>query len=158
MKMIKNPKMNAAVILIITVFYSWVFILISGHIEFERMLRHAAPLNLDFWNAWSIFLIQGNMKYIGYVYIVWAVVIVFFSFIRKRDYDEYQTGIFLSLLQNQMLQTVIWMGCLNRKKWRLIHITMLINFHRQAVSSGTACSCILWKNLYIGTFPPSVVS
>ncbi len=33
------------------------------------------------------------MKYIGYVYIVLAAVIVIFSFIRKRDYDEYQTGI-----------------------------------------------------------------
>ncbi len=33
------------------------------------------------------------MKYIGYVYIVLAVVIVIFSFIRKRNYDEYQTGI-----------------------------------------------------------------
>ncbi len=28
-------------------------------------------------------------------------------------------GIFLSLWQNQMVQTVIWMGCLNRKKWKL---------------------------------------
>ncbi len=93
MKMIRNPKMSAAVILIITAFYSQVFIFISGHIEFERMLSHAITLNSDFWNAWSNFLIQGNMKYIGYVYIVLAVVIVIFSFIRKRDYDEYQTGI-----------------------------------------------------------------
>ncbi len=93
MKMIRNPKMNAAVILIITAVYSQVFILISGHIEFKRMLSHAITLNSDFWNAWSNFLIQGNMKYIGYVYIVLAVVIVIFSFIRKRDYDEYQTGI-----------------------------------------------------------------
>ncbi len=53
--------MNAAVIIIITAFYSQVFILISGHIEFERMLSHTITSNSDFWNAWSNFLIQGNI-------------------------------------------------------------------------------------------------
>ncbi len=55
MKMIRNPKINAAIILIITAFYSLVFILISGHIEFERMLSHAVPLNSAFWNTCDYF-------------------------------------------------------------------------------------------------------
>ena len=33
------------------------------------------------------------MKYIGYAYIALALSIVIISIIRKRDYDEYQTGI-----------------------------------------------------------------
>ena len=60
----------------------------------------------------------------------------------------------LSLLQNQMAQIVIWMGCLNRKKWKLIHITMRINFQWQAVLSGTACFCISWKKSVHRDIPP----
>ena len=61
--------------------------------EFERLLKHADTLNSTFWNVWSEFLKQGNMKYIGYTYIVIALVIVILSLVRKRDYDEYQIGI-----------------------------------------------------------------
>ena len=82
MKIMRNPKVNAAIILIITAFYSLVFILTSGHIEFERMLNHANTLNNAFWNAWSAFLMQGNLKYIGYAYLVLAVAIVILSLIR----------------------------------------------------------------------------
>ena len=33
------------------------------------------------------------MRYIGYAYIILALAIVIVSFIKKRDYDEYQTSI-----------------------------------------------------------------
>ena len=36
---------------------------------------------------------QGNLKYIGFFYIALALAIVVLSFIRKREYDEYQTSI-----------------------------------------------------------------
>lgn len=36
---------------------------------------------------------QGNLKYIGFSYIALALAIVVLSFIRKREYDEYQTSI-----------------------------------------------------------------
>ncbi len=93
MRITRDPKINAAIILLITAAYSLVFILTSGHIEFERMLDRSSTSNSAVWNTWSNFLIQGNMKYIGYVYIVLAAVIVILSLIRKRDYDEYQAGI-----------------------------------------------------------------
>ena len=93
MRTLRKPLVNAAIISVISIFYALVFIVISGHIEFERMLNHAATLNSTFWNGWSDFLKQGNMKYIGYVYITLALVIVIISFIHKKDYDEYQTGI-----------------------------------------------------------------
>lgn len=93
MKLMKNPYINAAVIAIISIFYTAIFIITSGHIEFQSILNHSQTLNSTFWNSWSAFLQQGNLKYIGYVYIVVAVCILVLSFIRKKSYDEYQVGI-----------------------------------------------------------------
>lgn len=93
MKIFRKPLINALIVSIISIFYASVFILTSGHLEFDRILSHANTLNSTFWNEWSTFLKQGNLKYIGYTYIVLALVIVVISFIRKRDYDEYQTCI-----------------------------------------------------------------
>lgn len=93
MKILRKPQTNAIIISVISIFYALVFILTSGHLEFDRILNHADTLNNTFWNEWSVFLKQGNMKYIGYAYIVLALAIVIILLIRKRDYDEYQTGI-----------------------------------------------------------------
>ena len=93
MKILRKPQINAVIVLVISMFYALVFILISGHIEFERIINHANTLNSTFWNGWSVFLKQGNMRYIGYAYIILALAIVIVSFIKKRDYDEYQTSI-----------------------------------------------------------------
>lgn len=93
MRTLRKLLTNAAIISGVSIFYVLVFIIISEHIEFERMLSHANTLNSTFWNGWSAFLKQGNMKYIGYVYFAISLVIFIISFIRKKDYDEYQTGI-----------------------------------------------------------------
>lgn len=93
MKLLRKPIVNAAIILLVTAFYSLVFILTSGHMEFESILNHSNTLNNAFWNNWSVFLAQGNLKYIGYAYIVFALFIVILTTIKKRDYDEYQVGI-----------------------------------------------------------------
>lgn len=93
MKILRKPQTNAIIISVVSIFYALVFILISGHLEFERILDHAETLNSPFWNGWSAFLKQGNLKYIGYAYIVLMLAIVIISIVRKRDYDEYQTGI-----------------------------------------------------------------
>ena len=93
MKILRKPQTNAVIISVVSIFYALVFIIISGHLEFERILNHAETLNSPFWNGWSIFLKQGNMKYIGYAYIALTLTIVIISIVRKRDYDEYQTGI-----------------------------------------------------------------
>ena len=93
MRILRKPQTNAVIISVVSIFYALVFIIISGHLEFERILNHAETLNSPFWNEWSVFLKQGNMKYIGYAYIALALAIVIISIVRKRDYDEYQTGI-----------------------------------------------------------------
>lgn len=93
MKLLRKPIANAAIISIITAFYSLIFIITSGHAEFGRMLSHQNTLTNFFWNSWSAFLLKGNLKYIGYIYILLAVAVDILSLIRKRDYDEYQMGI-----------------------------------------------------------------
>ena len=93
MKIIRNPYLNAAVTSVISLAYAAVFILTSGHLEFERILNHGHTLNSAFWNNWSMFLLHGNLKYIGYVYIAAAISVVMLSIIRKKNYDEYQAGI-----------------------------------------------------------------
>ena len=107
MKFFRKPLINAAITLIVSIFYAFIFILISGHMEFERVLNHTDTLNSPFWNTWSAFLRQVNMKYIGYAYMVVAGVIAILSFIRKRDYDEYQISIlekvFITMGETMML-------------------------------------------------------
>lgn len=93
MKLMKNPYINASIIAIISIFYATIFITTSGHIEFQRILNHGQTLNSTFWNYWSVFLVNGNLKYVGYVYIIATAGIFIVSFIRKRNYDEYQVGI-----------------------------------------------------------------
>jgi len=93
MKIMRKPVINASVIAVISIFYSIVFVVTSGHIELERMLNHKQTLSSGFWNGWSVFLKEGNMKYIGFIYIVLALIIVILSVIRSKNYDEYQISV-----------------------------------------------------------------
>ncbi len=93
MRIIKNPYINAAVTSVISFAYAIVFILTTTHLEFERILNHCQTLDSAFWNSWSMFLRQGKLKYVGYIYIAAAICIIILSFIRKKNYDEYQVGI-----------------------------------------------------------------
>lgn len=98
MRMLKNPYIHAALTLIISLIYGAIFILISGNPEFEGMLNHSNTLSSTFWNNWSSFLRQGDLKYIGYLYIALAICMITLSFLRKKNYDEYQAGILSSSL------------------------------------------------------------
>lgn len=93
MRLIRNPYINAIVVSAISLIYAIIFILTSNHLEFERMLNHGQTLNSVFWNGWSAFLRQGNLKYVGYIYIAIIIFIIILSVLRKKSYDEYQVGI-----------------------------------------------------------------
>ncbi len=93
MRLIRNPYINAIVVSAISLMYAIIFILTSNHLEFERMLNHGQTLNSVFWNGWSAFLRQGNLKYVGYIYIAIIIFIIILSVLRKKSYDEYQVGI-----------------------------------------------------------------
>jgi len=108
MKLIRKPQTNAFIITVISTFYAFAFIIISGHMEFERILNHSITLSSPFWNLWSSFIRQGNMKYIGYIYLALTTAIVTFSLIRKHDFDEYQA----SILEKGFVISGIVMACL----------------------------------------------
>lgn len=93
MSILRKPQVNATIMMLVSLFYGLIFIFTSGHIEFLRLLNHSQSLSNEFWNAWSEFLRQGNMKYFGYSYILLAAVIVIFSFFKRENYDEYQVGV-----------------------------------------------------------------
>lgn len=109
MKLIKNPYVNAAITATISFFYAVIFILTSGHLEFERLLGHEQTLNSVFWNSWSAFLQQGYLKYIGYIYVLIAICVVIISLIRRKNYDEYQTGILaISFIVNGFIMLLLF--------------------------------------------------
>lgn len=96
MRILKSRYINATVVSVISLIYAVTFILTSNHLEFERMLNHRETLTNDFWNGWSTFVRQGNLKYIGYVYIIIIIFIAALSVRQKSSYDEYQVGILTS--------------------------------------------------------------
>lgn len=93
MKFLRRPIVNAILILSVTVLYILIFTFISGHIEFLRLLNHSQTLSSPFWNRWSEFLANGNLKYIGYGYLALCLCIVVLTCLRKRNFDEYQVSI-----------------------------------------------------------------
>ncbi|QNU67954.1 hypothetical protein EHE19_005790 [Ruminiclostridium herbifermentans] len=93
MTLLKNPKMNVFYISMISALYAFLFIFTSNHIEFNRLISHPNTLNSWFWNMWSEFIANGNMKYFGYVIIILTIVIIMLILFGKKKYDEYQVNI-----------------------------------------------------------------
>lgn len=90
MKCVRKPLVNLSAVVLMSAFYAAVFLTVSGHAEFERILNHGLTLNSGFWDMWSGFLRQGRLKYVGYLYILLAAAVTLFTLVKKRDYDEYQ--------------------------------------------------------------------
>ena len=96
MKLLRKPLLNAFVVSLISLFYGLVFHVTALNYEFTGMLgydpKRGGTLTSPFWNGWSVFLREGNHRFIGYGFLLAAAVIVVLSFIRRKDYDEYQIG------------------------------------------------------------------
>lgn len=91
MNLLKNPVINALFIVFMSAIYSFIFIFTSNHIEFLRLLLKRKTLQSGFWNAWSIFIRAGNMRYIGYAVIILTLIIISLMFLKRtKKYDEYQ--------------------------------------------------------------------
>ncbi len=134
MKIIRKPAVNAIAITLISAFYIAVFIITSGHVEFERMLNHAATLNSSFWNSWSDFLKQGHLKYVGYSYIFLTAAIVIPTLIKRRDYDEYQCrmlekGLIASGIVMVLLFPIAMISILSDPNYCVETITFLVVAH-----------------------------
>jgi len=134
MKIIRKPAVNAAVITLISAFYIAVFIAASGHVEFARILDHAATLNSSIWNMWSVLLKQGHLKYVGYSYIFLTAAIVIPTLIKRRDYDEYQCymlekGLIVSGIVMVLLFPTAMLLILSDPNYCVEAITFLVVIH-----------------------------
>jgi len=134
MSIIRKPAVNAAVIALISAFYIAVFLVTSGHVEFVRILDHAATLNSGFWNMWSDFLRQGHLKYIGYLYLLLAAAIVIPTLMKRRDYDEYQgrmleNGLIASGIAMVLLFPLTMLSILSDPNYCVETITFLVVIH-----------------------------
>ena len=83
MKRLKHSMVNAMFISIISGIYSFLFIFLSDHIEFLRLLSKPKTLQSDFWNGWSDFIRMGNMKYTGLVIISLTLIILLLMLFKK---------------------------------------------------------------------------
>lgn len=140
MKIMRKPLVNSVMVTIISVFYAFVFVLSSGHLEFERILDHSMTQSSTFWNAWNAFLKQGNLKYIGYSYLVFTAAILVISVTRKPDYDEYQTGI----LEKGLMVSGIAMVLLF-----LLAFLLILSDHGYAVELVTFLVVAHWSVLLV---------
>lgn len=134
MKYIKNNIVHASVIALFSVFYAVVFIVSSNSIEFTRLLDHSTTLNSGFWNNWSDFLKQGNLQYIGYLYILLAILIIIFSIVKHRSYDEYERsllgkGILASGIAMMFLLPLCFLLVLSDPNYSIESIVFLIVAH-----------------------------
>ncbi|MDD2497121.1 MAG: hypothetical protein PHY90_03145 [Desulfitobacteriaceae bacterium] len=91
--MTKHPAMNALFITALSAFYSFLFIFISDHMEFQSIVHPKGTLQIPVINAFTGFIMGGNMKYVGYAIIVLAAAILVITIFRGKKYDEYQQSI-----------------------------------------------------------------
>ena len=149
MNFTKKNWFHASVIALFSIFYAIVFIVSSNSIEFTRLLGHATTLNSGFWNNWSDFLKQGNLQYIGYLYILFAVLIVIFSIVKRRDYDEYQRsllgkGILASGIAMMFLLPLCLLLVLSDKNYSVEFVLFLIVAHWSILLSADLVFVIRW--------------
>jgi hypothetical protein len=95
MKLLRYPFVNGAFISLFTSFYSFILIITSEHIEFQRILyfTKAKAANSNNLSRWGEFLYNGNQKYIGMGMIALTVLIIVLLVLRKSPYDEYHVEI-----------------------------------------------------------------
>ncbi len=88
-----KPKINSIFVLSVSFLYSSIFIFTSNHIEFKRLLKHSKTLNSSFWNSYTNFIANGNMKYVAYASLLIAVLIFILTFFRSKKYNKEQVKI-----------------------------------------------------------------
>lgn len=105
---LKNPVINAVCISLFTAFYGIIFIVTSGHVEFESLLYYTRAAKAPpFWPGWSNFLASGNHVYIAYGLIAITILVVLMLLFRRRSYDEYHVAILIQCLAIAAVLTLI---------------------------------------------------
>lgn len=104
---LKYPATNAICISLFTAFYGLIFIVTSGHAEFEELLYYTrSTITHTFWSRWSSFLASGHHSYIAFILIALTALVVLMLLFRQKPYDEYHV---YSLVQCLVAATVLTM-------------------------------------------------
>lgn len=105
---LKNPAVNAVCLSLFTAFYAAIFIVTSGHNEFESLLYYSRSTGFHpFWTGWSSFLASGHHVFIAYTLIVITFLVVLMLIFRRRPYDEYHTSILIQCLVAAAILTLV---------------------------------------------------
>ncbi|MPM28121.1 hypothetical protein SDC9_74640 [bioreactor metagenome] len=108
-RILRHPATNAVCISLFTGFYALIFLVTSGHAEFQSLLYYSrAGQTADpFWAGWSLFLSAGFQKYIAWVLIALTALVVAALLKRRRPFDEYHTAILTACLSAAVVLTLI---------------------------------------------------
>lgn len=108
-KLLRKPVTNAVCISLFTSFYSLIFIVTSGHMEFDSLLYYnrVTRRGESFWYAWCDFLAAGHHADIAYALIALTFAVVILLLTRRRPYDEYHVGQLVTCLVVAMFLTLI---------------------------------------------------
>ena len=106
--LLSRPLVNAVCIGLFTAFYGLIFIITSGHVEFESLLYYnRATQNIAFWKGFSNFLAAGYHVYIAYVLIAITILVIILLLIRRHPYDEYHISLLRRCLSVAVVLTLI---------------------------------------------------
>lgn len=107
-RILKNPAVNALGLSLFTAFYALIFIVTSGHIEFESLLYYNRAMSIQsFWTGWSNFLASGRHSFIAYTLIGITILVVLMLLLRRHPYDEYHTANLAQCLAVAAILTLI---------------------------------------------------
>ena len=67
-RILRYPSVNCLFISLFSAFYSFIFIITAGHIEFQSILyyTHEGQKSKPFWGGLTAFLHEGNQKIFKY--------------------------------------------------------------------------------------------
>lgn len=111
-RLLKRPLTNAVCLGIFTAFYSLIFFITANSPAFKSKLYNAND-NGDgsfLLHTWSTFLKAGGQRYIAIVLIIVSAIVIILLALRKRDYDEYHSGILMSCLAVALVLTLVAIG------------------------------------------------
>ncbi len=94
-KLLRYPVINGIFISLFSAFYSLIFLITAGHMEFQSILYYTSNTQRTkpFWGSWAAFLHAGQQKYVSIGIIVLTLVIIALLIKRRRPYDEYQVKV-----------------------------------------------------------------
>ncbi|MEA4896306.1 MAG: hypothetical protein VB064_13760 [Oscillospiraceae bacterium] len=134
--LLRRPSVNAVCISLFTAFYGLIFILTSGHGEFQDLLYYSRTSNgkASFLKSFSSFLAAGHQAYIAYALIAITIVVVVLLLIRRHPYDEYHISLLSGCLAVAVVLTMIaiaifYLAILSESNGIVEKFTLFITIH-----------------------------